>query len=107
MRKIIALTALTLTHAIISFVLFLISYGYGMSRFDTGALPSLGEKILNVISTVLLWPICDPFSRWGGKLSHDIFPGLFGYIPIVINSFIWALVIYWVLGKTRIIKKST
>ncbi len=106
MKRITVTTSLTLIHAIISWLLFLKSLSYGMHRFDTSELPSLGEKIINVISAVLLWPIFYPLARWGGRAFHNIFQGLLGYIPLIINSFIWALAIYWVLERIMI-KKNT
>jgi len=73
-----------------------------MNRFDAGELPSLGERILNIISTILLWPIFYPLARWGGKEFQNIFHGVFGYIPLVINSFVWALFVYWIYVKIKI-----
>ena len=72
-----------------------------MRRFDTIQDSSLGEKIIDIISTILLWPIFYPLTKWGGKFTHNIFHGLWGYIPLILNSFIWALVIYWGLEKIK------
>ena len=74
-----------------------------MHRFDTGELPSLGGKIIDIISTVLLWPVFYPVAMWGGR---NIFPGKSGYILLIINSFIWAIAIYWILKKVAINKKQ-
>lgn len=80
-----------------SFGLLFKSFTHSMNRFDTGELTSLGEKVLNLISIILLWPIFYPISIWGGKSMDRIFGGLYGYIPLIINSFIWAVGIYWIL----------
>lgn len=93
-------------HAIISFGLFLHVFSAGMSRFDTGELPSLGEKVLSIFSTIMLSPIFYPLSIWGGKTFHNIFHGILGYIPLLLNSFIWALAIYWIIKKVKIDKKN-
>jgi hypothetical protein len=107
MKKIIILTSLTLIHAIISFGLFLKVFSAGMSRFETGELPSLGEKILGIFSTILFWPIVYPLSIWGGKTFLNIFfHGILGYIPLLLNSFIWALAIYWIIKKVKINRKK-
>lgn len=46
---------------------------------------------------VLLWPIFYPIAMWAG----NIFSGVSGYIPLLINSFVWALAIYWLIKKFK------
>ena len=106
MKKTIILISLTLIHAIVSFGVFLKDFSAGMSRFDTGQLPSLGEKTLGIFSTILLYPIFYPLSKWGGKIFLNIFPGILGYIPLLFNSFIWALAIYWVIKQVKTNRKN-
>ena len=104
MKKFKILISLTLIHATISVILFLKSFTYGMNSFETGEFPSVSGKILELISTIFLCPLFYPLSKWGGKGTHNIFPGLLGYIPLIINSIIWAIIIYWIMKKLRLIK---
>ncbi len=90
MKKAAILTIITLIHAVASFGLFIYVFSMGMRRFDTGETASLIEKILSTFSTILLYPLVYPLSKWGGKILHSILPGLLGYIPFILfqkNSF--------------------
>jgi hypothetical protein len=106
MKKVYTLGTITAIHFGISFGLFLIAFSIGMGQLDDGQPLSLCENIITLVSNILLWPIFSPIAIWVGRISHNIFHGLWGYIPLVVNSFVWALVIYWVYSKIKS-KKTT
>jgi hypothetical protein len=101
MKKALILIAITLIHLGISFGLFLLDFSRSMRRFDMCTLPSAGDRMLHIISVILLYPVFYPLSVGGGPTFHKIFGGLLGYIPLIINSFIWAVVIYWIISKIK------
>lgn len=97
MKKNTTIVIITLIHVTVSCSVFIVSFSSGMSRFDSGDPASLCEQITNVTSMVLLWPIFYPIAMWAG----NIFSGVSGYIPLLINSFVWALAIYWLIKKFK------
>ncbi len=56
-----------------------------MSRFDTGAVPSWSEVVGERILSILGFPLLTLFQRMELR-----FPGLWGYVPFVANSALWA-----------------
>jgi hypothetical protein len=108
-KRIIALLLLTLGHAVLSFGLFLISFSHSLSRFDMRAaepkIATAGERALEVVVEILLWPLFAPLTQFGGRWVNAVFPGLLGYIPLLLNSFVWALGILFlwrlVRGRSR------
>ena len=100
MKKVYILGTITIIHFGISFGLFLIAFSIVMSWHDHGQPFTLYQNIIMTVSNVLLWPIFYPLVTWyGGKAR--IFHGLWGYILLVANSFVWALVIYWIYSKIK------
>ena len=74
----------------------------GMARFDTGNTAlSASEKIIHWLGEILMWPLFAPLTRWGGRWLTHLFSGLLGYIPLLLNSLIWALVITWLWRRIR------
>lgn len=91
MNKHMVFISITLTHAVLSSGLFVWSYSLGMQRFDSLETESLLEKLLEATWNVLYFPIVH-LSRLA---SSNTFPALWGYIPIFLNSTLWAaLLIY-------------
>ncbi len=103
MKKTIIIFCLSIIHAIASFSLLLASISQVMHRFDTGELPSIGNKITDMLSMILLYPIFYPILISGGA---KMFPGKTGYIILIINSFIWAIAIYWIFSKISVLLKN-
>ncbi|HTY63847.1 MAG TPA: hypothetical protein VMG30_16485 [Acidobacteriota bacterium] len=94
-KKYWQIAGLTLLHAAISWGMFLFSFAAGMSRFDTGAAAGIGERAISLLSRLLFWPIYYPLVEWGPRPLIWFFDGLLGYIPILLNSLIWGVTIWW------------
>ena len=86
---------IAIAHFIVSRVLFIWSFGLGMARFDTGQPASARERTAEGASNVLDFPI----RLIVDQLPPDLMPGLIGYIPFVVNSLIWGLVIWFVYSR--------
>ena len=93
------LFAFTAAHAALTVFLFLVTFNRGMSRFDTGAPPTPADNVLESASTVLIFPLGTLAMRW--DLAPVFFPGLLGYLPVVANSLVWALVAWWLVVALR------
>ncbi len=78
-------------------------FGMGMGRFDAGGPPTLLERVLAVINSILQFPLVTlvlalphSFGMWlHGPVQH---------LPFVLNSFLWAACIYYVL--VRVLRKT-
>lgn len=88
MKKTIAILILTVLHAALSFGLFLITFGTGMARMEAGAAPTWPEKILEAAVLVLYFPFMHL-----ARLVPDWFSGFWGYLPLLVNSLFWAVVL--------------
>ncbi len=91
-----AIGLLTLAHAALSSVLLLISFSRAMTRFDSRdpeRAVTTGAHILGAVTEILLWPLFAPLANWGGRWTHALFPGVLGYLPLLLNSLVWALAI--------------
>jgi hypothetical protein len=84
---------ITIGHATLTCLLFLQSFRMGLSRFDSGAPAMPGERVLNGVVEIMMLPLLTPLQHWRPELLNHLFPGLFGYIPLLLNSMIWAIVI--------------
>jgi hypothetical protein len=93
LRPALIVGGITLGHAVLSFVLFMASVGATMGRLDTGEAATAGERIFGTVAEILLWPLFAPLADWGGRSVDAIFPGVLGYLPLLLNSLLWALAI--------------
>jgi hypothetical protein len=96
-RKAIAILILALLHAALSFGIFLLAFGRGMSRFDTGNSPTVLERVLDAAALVLYFP----FMHLAQLAPKGWFSGLWGYFPLLINSSLWAVVLVCVYCLLR------
>jgi hypothetical protein len=90
------------SHFVVSLFTVMIAFGAGMARFDTGAAPSLGERVVLVIRDVVLFPLAPLLvsvlpGRW--------FPGLWGYIPFAANSLLWGATIATIVVLTPRVRR--
>jgi len=97
---------LTAIHAFLSVGLMGFTFSAGMDRLDTGAPPTLFEKSAVFVSNVLFWPIVYPLTHWAPFFIRKVFGGLFGYLPMVVNSLLWGAGGWWLL-KHRSNKKRS
>ncbi len=101
MKKFFLYISVISVHAAVSVSIFIWSFTLGMQRFDSGETETQLEMVLSFLSNVLYFPIV--------HLSHmapkGIFPGLVGYIPVLLNSFLWAYLLIFICKKLN--AKST
>ena len=88
-----AIILLTLLHAGVTVGAFLLLFAIGMDRFDTGLDATFLERALDLLVVVLFFPLVH-FSRLAPAGS---FSGLWGYVPIVLNSALWASALVYAL----------
>ena len=102
MKRGLAILLITLGHAFLTVYLILQSYSMVMTRIDIeDATRSASEMIINGLGEILMWPLFAPLTRWCGRWVTNLFSGPLGYISILLNSFIWALVITWLWNRIR------
>jgi hypothetical protein len=79
--------------AVIAVVLLISWFSRGMQRFDTGAAPTFVDHLLKVTSQVFSFPLV-----WAERLlPRELFPGLLGWVPFILNGLLWAsfIVLFW------------
>jgi hypothetical protein len=79
-------------HAGLSWALFLSAFSIGMHQFDTGAPDSLLQTVVETSSNVLLSPVFTAVVE--SKRLRPLFPGLLGYFPLLLNSAVWAFLVW-------------
>jgi len=101
MKRQLPIILITIGHATLTCLLFLQSFRMGMSRFDSGATAMSGERLLSGVVEIMMWPLITPIMHWQPKWFYRVFPGLLGYIPLLLNSLIWAFVIVWLWRRIQ------
>jgi len=87
MRKPILGILLTLIHGALTVLIFVWVYGHTMDYvLDGKPVPKFFYRALDLVSDVLQFPVVTIALKSG----KGWFPGLWGYIPIFINSALWA-----------------
>ncbi len=81
-----AVVLITLLHAAATVGAFVLLFGIGMGRFDTGQEATLFEWILEGFVGVVFFPLV----HLAFLAPRGWFPGLWGYLPILVNSALWA-----------------
>ncbi|MBL0226352.1 MAG: hypothetical protein IPQ16_12540 [Geobacteraceae bacterium] len=95
MKRLLPTILITICHATLTWLLFMLSFRMSMSRFDSGIPGMPGEHTLSKAAEIMMWPLITPILHWHPKWFYQVFPGLLGYIPLLLNSLLWALVIVW------------
>jgi hypothetical protein len=88
MRKTLLFVTLMIAHAGASVALYLLVFGLGMARFDTGTPPSFMEGALGLLATILHSPLLTLF---GDRIPEAWWAVCRGYLPFLLNSLIWVL----------------
>ncbi len=90
MRKALAVFIIASLHVALSVCVLVLSFGRGMQRFDKGvaALQSV-DHILDV-ALLILW---SPFMHLAMLAPKGWVAGLWGYLPLIMNSLLWALLL--------------
>lgn len=81
-------------HFVVSVLLLLYVFGTGMARFDTGAAASFKESLAGWTFTVLSFPLLMVLER----IPPARFPGLWGYVPFLLNASVWGVaagLVHW------------
>ncbi|MGO3058013.1 hypothetical protein ACT3R7_20460 [Halomonas sp. AOP43-A1-21] len=79
------ISIIAVVHFALFMIMFLLSFGHGMERFETGDEISQIESVLHMTYLVLAFPLITLTSY----LKSMSFPGLWSYVPILANSFLW------------------
>jgi hypothetical protein len=96
---------LTAAHLVVTVGLLLFVFGAGMSRFDSGGQPGWFEAACGLLLSVLGFPMLTLVDGMGLRV-----PGLWGYVPFVANSALWAaaaLVVVGVVKRVRTRPRAT
>lgn len=91
--RLVGIGGLTALHFGVSWATFLMAFGSRMGRFDSGRPATPVESVIQVAAAVLLFP----FSILAVHLPAGWFPGLWGYIPFLLNSALWGCALYFLL----------
>ena len=86
MRRPLLFGVLTAAHLALTVQPPALVFGSGMSRFDTGGQPGWFETACGRLLTALGFPL---LTLVEGRMGRR-FPGLWGYVPFVANSALWA-----------------
>lgn len=74
------------------------AFYYTMEGFDTGEVKSFPSLLSNVF-LIMCYPVMGILKYSSGL--NNAFPGLWSYIPIYINSILWASAIYYIYRKIK------
>jgi hypothetical protein len=85
--------AFVIVHAGTSLALFFRDFSLEMARLDSGLPPSGVDRLVSSASIVLLSPVFTAATR--SDRIAVFFPGLLGWLPLVANSALWAVVSWW------------
>ena len=94
-KKTIVLLSTTVLHFGLTVSLFLAEFSAGMNRFEAGTTSTAGDSLLHFVAITLMWPIFYPMVNWGGQFASKFFPGILGYVPMLLNSLIWGFMSLW------------
>jgi hypothetical protein len=103
MRRTRLFCLLTAVHLAVTIGLLLFVFGASMSRFDTGGEPAWFEALCGRALSVLAFPVLTFLDGATGQR----FPGLWGYVPFVANSAIWAAAGLGGVGVVRVLRNRT
>ena len=81
----------TLFHFLATMACVVVSFGAGMSRFDTGGAETLGERVTSIGANIVMLPL---------RLLTHFSLGKFDDLAVIANSLLWAVCFYGVLRLT-------
>jgi len=85
------------TLAAIQTVLFFLTFASTMHRFDTGEAATPIEQTVDVVAQLFAFPIVTATRL----LPPRSFPGLWGWVPFVLNGLLWSALAVLVLEYRR------
>jgi len=98
MRDALLFVSVTAVHFACSTALLFYVFAVGMARFDSGLPSSPAETVAGWLFAAMAFPVLTLLER----VSAVRFPGLWGYIPFVINSSLWGLAVVGARRRLRV-----
>ena len=89
-------------HFVASVAVLLSAFGAGFRGFDAGEPPSFLSSFSDAALDVLWFPLLTCCEHVLGRA----FPGLLGYLPIAVNSSLWAIVAVGVVAACQVVARS-
>jgi hypothetical protein len=93
--RFLAYAGLVLLHAAASVAAFLWHYTVSSSQFDRHAVSPLALVLSSTTEKVLWFPLAKPL------LEAVRLPGLWGWLPVLLNSALWVLVLAFLMRWRR------
>ena len=102
MRTVLAVVLVAGVHFVLSMATLATSFASGMARFDTGAAPGVGERVLDGAVSILLFPLAWRGSTWFA-LPAEYRGAPWEHLLFAANSLLWGAAIYalWRLTRRR------
>jgi hypothetical protein len=106
-RKWLAFTLLLALHYATTWTALLYMNHWGWQRFDIGGVPSIAEDVVGAVLSTLSFPITYLVFRPAlAPFVAQLLPGLWGHIPFLLNSALWAGAIVWLVPRIASNKKA-
>jgi len=86
-------------HAAVSVALLAYDFQLGMARFDSGTSAPAFERIVSLVSTALVAPVFTAAVH--SPTVGALFPGRLGWVALLANSALWAVVCWWLVKAVR------
>jgi hypothetical protein len=114
MKRLLGISMVAFFHLACSYALWITSVGIGMKTFDSPQVLTLSEKVWTSVTRIMFLPVADPLQRLGRDLIKPLMDstrysyGVRGLVatvwflgPLVLNSGLWALLIWWAYPRVR------
>ncbi len=89
---------LSIAHFLVCMLLIVYVFGRAMTRFDTLTEPGWVDSGAGIVLGVLTFPL----NFFLEVMPADWLPGLWGYIPFVLNSILWGMALFHVVIFGRV-----
>jgi len=90
MKKLICVLIVTLIHVALSIAVFVFYFSMNMIRSDLAVPVTVDEQLISLCGHILLFPIVTFVDRaW----LYSRIPGVAGFVPFLLNSLIWGVVV--------------
>lgn len=101
------LGVLTACHLAATILLQVLTFASSMARFDSGLPADPIERGASAVVSVLFFPLLRPQLRHRSPAPWWYFHGVFGgYIPVALNSLLWAVAILGCVSLYRVSRRA-